>query len=363
MLVAVFLAPLLSVAARPAGAQELRGRVLEQGSEMPAAGAFLSLLDSAAGRADATLSAKDGAFALAGPGPGSYRVRIERIGYRTWTSDPIELAAGAAVSRTFVVPIQLVSLEKLSVRVGDQCQSSRGSGEGLLTLWTEAKKALRVTAWSEKGRLALDVRRFERDLDPTTRQVVAQSSVSAVVRAHRAFTTLPADTLSTRGYLRGDTLLAPDADVLLSPSFASDHCFGVDRSRRSSGLVGLAFRPVPGRAVPDVRGVLWVGRATAALRTMDFTYTGLVFPRGADSAGGHLDFDRLSNGAWLVSNWRIRAPATRKSADRAVVTGAWGMHRVRQDTAWKFTVYHVEGGEVVSAGLPGGRTVLLGPAG
>jgi hypothetical protein len=344
-------------------AQELRGRVLEQGGGSPATGAFISLLDSAGGRADAALTSQSGAFALTAPAPGTYTVRIERIGYRTWTSDPIGLEAGASVSRTFTVPIQAVSLENLSVRVGNQCQSSRGSSEGLLTLWTEAKKALRVTAWSEQGRLALDVRRYERDEDPKTGKVVARSSASAVVRAHRAFTTLPADTLSARGYLRGDTLLAPDADVLLSPSFASNHCFGVDRSRRSAGLVGLAFRPVPDRRVPDVRGVLWVDRATAALRTMDFTYTGLVFPVGADSAGGHLDFHRLPNGAWLVSSWFVRAPARSESVDRSVVTGAWGTHRVRQDTAWKFTVYHVEGGEVVSAGLPGGRTVLLGPAG
>jgi len=365
ILAAVLLISLPAVGARPrpVEAQQLRGRVLGQGSGSPASGAFLTLFDSAGGRADAALSGKDGAFALAAPAPGTYRVRIERIGYRTWTSDRIELGAGATVSRTFVVPIQAVSLENLRVRVGDQCRGSPGSDEGLLDLWSEARKALRVTAWSEKGRLALDVRRYERDLDPKTRKVVARSAVSAVVRAHRAFTTLPADTLSSRGYLRGDTLLAPDADVLLSPSFASDHCFGVDRSRQSVGLVGLAFRPVPGRKIPDVRGVLWVDRGTAALRTMDFTYTGLVFPAGADSAGGHLAFDRLPNGAWLVSSWSVQSPARRKSVDRSVVTGAWGTRRLRQDTAWKFTVYHVEGGEVVSAGLPGGRTVLLGPAG
>ncbi len=361
MLAAVLLA--LCARPRPAAAQQLRGRVLEQDGGSPATGAFISLLDSAGGRADATLTSESGAFALMAPAAGAYTVRIERIGYRTWTSNPIDLASGASVSRTFVVPIQPVSLDDLSVRVGDQCQSSRGSSEGLLRLWTEAKKALRVTAWSEKGRLALDVRRFERDLDPMTRRVVARSSEGALVRAHRAFTTLPADTLSARGYLRGDTLLAPDADVLLSPSFGSDHCFGVDRSRRSEGLVGLTFRPVPGRAAPDVRGVLWVDRGTAALRTMDFTYTGLVFPRGADSAGGHLAFHRLPNGAWLVSNWWVQAPTTGKSVDRAVVTRAWGTHRVRQDTALKLTVYHVEGGEVVSAGLPDGRTVTLGPAG
>jgi hypothetical protein len=343
------------------GAQEFRGRVLEEGSGAPASGAFLTLLDSAGGRADATLSGETGTFVLTAPAAGAYTVRIERIGYRTWTSPVVELTMGTSVSRIFRVPIQAVTLSNLSVRVGEECRGSPGSSERLLTLWTEARKALRVTAWSEGGRLELNVRRFERDLDPKTGKVVAQSETSTIKRSHSAFTTLPPDTLSADGYVRGDTLLAPDADVLLSPSFAADHCFGVERSRESDGLVGLAFRPVPDRRVPDVSGVLWLDSRTAALRAADFRYTGLVLPFGADSARGHLTFERLPDGAWLVSRWSVRAPVNEGAARRPRVTRGRRMSRVRW--RWNLAAYHEEGGEVVSARLPDGRTVALGPSG
>ncbi|HTE46017.1 MAG TPA: carboxypeptidase-like regulatory domain-containing protein, partial [Gemmatimonadaceae bacterium] len=71
----------LSLGAAVAGAQTIRGVVVDQ-ADKPVPGVVMQLIDSASNVAGRTLSNERGEFRLATTRAGSYRVRTMRIGYR-----------------------------------------------------------------------------------------------------------------------------------------------------------------------------------------------------------------------------------------------------------------------------------------
>jgi len=95
----------------------------------------------------------------------------------------------------------------------------------------------------------------------------------------------------------------------LSDEFLADHCFKVERGTgEHANHVGLVFQPVRGRETPDIRGVLWLDRVTAELRSLDFTYTWLPYDLRSRDYGGPVSFFRPPSGRWIVWSWRIRTP-------------------------------------------------------
>jgi len=76
--------------------------------------------------------------------------------------------------------------------------------------------------------------------------------------------------------------------------------------------VGLAFEPVPGRHLTDVKGVLWLDQETAALRFLEYSYTELDVDFSTEHFGGRLEFEQLPTGAWIIRNWWIRGPIVRR---------------------------------------------------
>jgi len=103
---------------------------------------------------------------------------------------------------------------------------------------------------------------------------------------------------------------APDGDVLLSDAFLATHCFSVTRHRREREVLGLQFEPNRRGIVPEIRGTLWVDTTTAELRSLDFRYVEVERDDGVDAgeAGGHVSFEYLPSGAWIVNEWYIRMP-------------------------------------------------------
>jgi hypothetical protein len=128
------------------------------------------------------------------------------------------------------------------------------------------------------------------------------------------FVSLSGEDLSSGGYWRtlpNDSIAyyAPDATVLLSAAFARDHCFTVAEGRgERAGLIGMAFEPVSGRDVPDVRGTIWLDSRTFELRLVEFRYSCLPAATGNRNIGGEVHFERLPSGAWIVGRWFIRMP-------------------------------------------------------
>jgi len=77
-------------------AQTVRGRLLEAGTEAPLAAATVLLLtgDSADRVVARGVTDDQGHFQLRVPAPGSYRLRITRLGYQPVISQPLDLAPG-----------------------------------------------------------------------------------------------------------------------------------------------------------------------------------------------------------------------------------------------------------------------------
>lgn len=240
-----------------------------------------------------------------------FSLSVERVGFVTDSSTDLTLS-DSLETHTVFVSSGVVSLAGLAVRGDRECESSAGDGATAL-VWNEARKALEASLATPAGstRSVLTSRRYVRDLSPSLR--VQREHIEPGRASDNSFASAAASDLSANGFVRDSggraLFFAPDAEVLLSPEFASDHCFSIARKRQAdTALVGLAFQPVPRRSRPDVRGTLWLTERDATLRTLEFGYVHL--PDSLDHArvGGQVDFVRLPDGRWVVTRWFIRTP-------------------------------------------------------
>ncbi|HEX2189756.1 MAG TPA: carboxypeptidase regulatory-like domain-containing protein [Longimicrobiaceae bacterium] len=320
---------LLLCLAPPLAGQAVRGSVVDEVGGTPVARALVLLMDEAGNRRAGALTGPDGRFLLAAPAPGSYTLRAERVGHESAVSPVLALRAGETLEHRLAAPSRQVVLDGITVRAPSArgCRVRPEVGLATAALWEEARKALNAAAWARDARqFTYDVARFDRELEPGSLRVVSESRRTSQVVTTHPFASIPADSLSRHGYVQavsdGVMYYAPDAHVLLSDTFLDDHCFRV-AGDGAEGLVGLAFEPVRGRDVPDVRGVFWLDRRTAELRWLEYGYVGL--PRGTPDGdlGGRVEFERLPNGAWFVSRWSIRMPkVVREMARMREVTGS-----------------------------------------
>lgn len=305
----VFIAPALAVLAGPLPAQELAGELVDR-SGAPIRAARVVLQDSAGTRLASGLTDAAGAFRLRAPSDGRYRVRADRVGYAGTTSPWLALRAGEVTPLRLVANPNAITLEGITARAGARC----GSGTpATALLWEEARKAL---AAAEEAVQARAVRyqfvSYRRELDPGSLSVRSESRHTAAAFVGTPFASTPLDTLLERGFVRayGDSVSwdAPDGPVLLAQRFVDTHCFQVASHPDSARLVGLAFRPAGGRRIPDVAGTLWLERATARLRYLEYRYVNVGQPGRNPQVGGRVEFELLSTGHWMVRRWRIRMP-------------------------------------------------------
>ncbi len=54
--------------------------------------------------------------------------------------------------------------------------------------------------------------------------------------------------------------------------------------------------------------MLWLDKETARLTHLDFEYARLPWPVDARHAGGHVEFEQLPTGPWIVRHWWLRMP-------------------------------------------------------
>jgi hypothetical protein len=301
------------VLAMPARAQSVSGRFVDaDGTPIPSA--RVSLQDASGRVVHAALTDAAGQFSLRAPAAGRYVLRAERIGYTPTVGEPMQLDAGAPATQRLVATGQRVLLEAIVVAAEPRCATRAGASAETSAVWDEVRKALDVvsaSAGEQRARYAVEL--FEREVDSHSGTVRVDERRRVEGMAHKPFVTVDPVRLSTVGFVEregeGYLYAAPDADVLLSDGFLQEHCFRLRGSGAPApGLIGLAFEPVRGRRVPDVQGVLWVDRASAELRLMEFEYTRAPVrgPRGVP--GGRMEFQRLGDGRWITSSWVIRMP-------------------------------------------------------
>jgi hypothetical protein len=310
---------LLALAVPPvASAQTVVGRVVDQETLQPIAGAFVTLETPDGKRHRGVLTRPDGRYILRADAPGAYRLTAQMIGYASPPAQMVDLVAGGTLERVIEVPVQAITLDGISVSSAARCRPRPGSGRETARLWDEAKKALEVALWTERSStIRFQGVRHERRLDPGTLRVLANSEAGWTGWSSRSpYESLPVEQLSRDGYVQREsdgtlTFYGPDADVLLSDLFLDSHCFYVrEGTGAETHLVGLAFEPVRRGRIPDIKGVLWLDRGSAELRRLDFSYTDVpeLDPRAWDVAQGRVEFERLATGVWIVRRWHIRMP-------------------------------------------------------
>ncbi|MBI4420907.1 MAG: carboxypeptidase regulatory-like domain-containing protein, partial [Gemmatimonadetes bacterium] len=278
-------------------AQTVRGQVLEAATGTPVDAGFVLLLGPDGKEMRRTLADRSGRFSIRAPGPGQYRLRSERIGYRVVTSPPLELSADQTLDYTLAVRAVPIRLEEIRVERETKCRVRPEEGQATATVWDEARKALAAVAWVQsQQRLRVRIRTFERELSPELR-VRKEESRERSGASNRPFRALSPRDLAARGYIERTTdggflFQGPDADVLFSDEFLNQHCFRLEQQRDSTtmGMVGLGFEPVGGHNLPDIKGVMWVDEKSAELRYVEYRYTRFDFGIDTDVAGGRVEF-------------------------------------------------------------------------
>src|SRR5205807_1859715 len=106
-------------AAPPLAAQSLRVELVAAGSSAPVVGGILSLLDAQGARVSTALTGDGGMATLTAPSAGTYRVRAERIGFESFTSDTVTVLAGVRPLR-IEMPARRVTLAGVTVREKQQ---------------------------------------------------------------------------------------------------------------------------------------------------------------------------------------------------------------------------------------------------
>ena len=75
--------------------------------------------------------------------------------------------------------------------------------------------------------------------------------------------------------------------ALAADAFLDTHCFGLREGEDGEeDMIGLVFRPVEGREVPEIGGVLWLDAETSELERLEFAYLNLGRSREIGEPGG-----------------------------------------------------------------------------
>jgi hypothetical protein len=299
-----------------AAAQLVRGEVVTRDS-VAVAGAIVTLVDSLGGDATRVLSGPAGGYELRAPRAGTYRIRVEAVGYAAVLSLPIRLAPNERRTQRIHLVEATRVLSAVQVRARSRCDVRPAEGTQVALLWTEARKTLSAVVLSAGDTPLLAFDQDLVDYDSAVRRVRVATRTTVTARASAGYGAPPIDELRAYGYIRrlGNLwdFAAPDAGVLLSDDFAATHCFSIVESDPTSpGRVGLRFAPVDpprgGRA--GIRGTLWLERQGYALDRIEFLYTPRQSDEHSDTLfGGWVRFRRIASGQVIIRHWEMRTPA------------------------------------------------------
>lgn len=348
-----WVAMLLALHRLPASGQTVLVRAVDAETSAPIVGAMVHLTDGARRIAKSTLTDERGRGLFVGLAQGTYRVRVEMIGMETTETSSFDLTAGETISRSVRLSPRPVSLEGLEVATDGRCSVRAAEGATVARVWEAARKALEAASLTaQRGRYRYETIRYERQIDREAEIILNEETTHREGFMETPYESRPAAELVADGFVQTDgdedVYFAPDAAVLLAGAFLDTHCFHLTRNEERPDLIGLGFRPTGRtRDVPDIAGTMWLDATTAELRWLEYTYQYLAPERTSSEVGGRVDFQRMSDGTWIVREWWIRMPVM------ATQTGLEG------DRLIYIERYEEEGGVVVDVRDAGGRR--LGP--
>ena len=282
---------------------------LDAGNGTPGNGALVALLDGDRVITEA-LSSENGTVTIRST-PGSYRVRVRRIGFHPFVSDPVALPFKGELR--LHIETKRIVLDAMVVSASAQCGAIKRDAQTLSTVWDEITKALRASQLTPTDLNGIRrMQLYKRELGKNG-EVTSSDSSMRPVTGQRPFGVPDPTSLVRLGYVRGDPqngweYFGPDEAVLLSSEFAATHCFKVVRDeKKREGQIGVAFEPAPKRTLSDIKGVLWVDEKSAELRDVGFVYVNAgVLTRF--EPGGFTKFRRVASGSWIVSEWQLTMP-------------------------------------------------------
>jgi hypothetical protein len=354
----VALALILLLAGVPqAGAQSVRGTLVDGATSQPIQGALVLLLDEGGGQRGGALSSDAGAFIINVPAPGRYRLRAQRIGFGDASTPLFSIAQGEIVERSLTLTAAAIALDGISVQARRRCTVRPRDGQILGDLWSEARRALQAAVFTEGERLfSFEFSSYRRILEPGSLRVVRDSAdVRQSLGARSPWVSLPVSRLLSDGFIQrseqGPVYYAPDAVVLLSDEFLDEYCLGLTASHPDQpDLVGITFAPASRQGPAGVQGTLWLDRSSRELRWFEYRYTRSASPLDEDHRiGGRVEFEPLPSGAWIVRRWWIRMPTGQV---RRPITPTPAMRAQEL-----FGGIVEEGGEVLEIRSRGGRQV------
>jgi hypothetical protein len=292
------------------------------------------------------------------------------------------LASGQEVTRRLTLTGIPFSMAAVRIVGRAECRAIDDAAT-TFAVWEQARTALTAAQITARARaVTATTVTYERTMDPDFRQILEQSTA-----IHSEFVTEPWQSLAARtvrqvGYVTTDrdgstTYSVPGLDVLLSSTFLEDHCFSLtngDDKRR----IGISFEPTRERGakrdIGEIRGRIWLDRASSELRSLDFRYVN-VSPEQEANSGGAMEFVRLKNGAWAISSWNIRMPELEQRirsralggsdlrvASIKVTGGELALATQGQDTLWARAPLVLSGTIRDSAPAAGARVRLAGTA-
>jgi hypothetical protein len=355
----------LGALSQPLAAQRIRGQVLLPDSATPARGIIVVASDTLGRPLTGVLTSERGDFEMPLPAAGRFDIRALRIGYRPTLLSAVVVGAGETRTIRIVLNGTAVTLAAVTVRGNNVCRLAQDSGQVVATLWEEARKALTASRLaSSGGRLLGHWTVYDSvSKDPLGRVMATGTFRSTTGFTEQPFSSIPADSLAHEGYVQtqadgGQVYFAPDADVLLSESFAELHCFRVEPPPAGHReWVGVGFLPARMRpGITDVAGTLWLDRESAELRLLELRYAPQPREFDAVNTGATIEFLRLATGNWLVNRWAIRTPR----ATRTLASVSLGGRPSAQREVLSVVAVQVTGGEVTS--VERGRTQVYATA-
>lgn len=262
-----------------------------------------------------------GHFLVAAPGPGSFRIRVERMGFHPTVSETVELTAGSRATVTVELPSRPLDLRSAPV-VSSTCTPNVGGSDRLSLAWEAVGTAMAMALWNEdRGELLLDAELHRRQLEADASTVVRAEQPEVRSGVSRLGPAVDAEDLLSRGFIREDEdgsvlYFPPTPAVLSSPRFLRTHCVRL-QGPPDAALLGVAFEPreSSGEVRPDVAGVLWIAADSGRPVLLEFAYRNVDPQVVPASAGGRSSFAEMPDGSWVTVETWLRMPLLRVFAE------------------------------------------------
>lgn len=209
---------------------------------------------------------------------GTYRIRIERLGFRDFLSDPLRVDSPRAAPLQLRLEFDAIPVDSLFADAARRCRTPPEQGPAVLRMHLFMVEAMRKVNAVESGarvRVREILRRPTRD--PATRRF----DDTTHVELDRLATTPDARTLQAYGWAEGPIALndsavyyLPTAQTLSSVAFRDSHCYRV-RDHGDSAWTALEFEPMD-RGRVDVSGVIWIDTLRQRPVRLEYHYTGMT---------------------------------------------------------------------------------------